>query len=187
MRAAFATKADAASLPLVAGRYVVFSHPNPDELKDKVTFDERGLVWKDGGEPVKGVSFATFLLNRRRRGPRRMETMVEMQKRTIETAITNNQFDQAKSAIAKLPEFVDKDPHITDSEKAFNKELCSLFALRVERKQAKAAQDAATLKSKSDDLVKAIDAFKKKYADMIEPSEVNDLNFKLRRYLRERE
>lgn len=187
IRASFATKVDPSALPMVGGRYVVFSHPNPDELKDKVNFDERGLVWKDGNEPVKGVSYVTFFLNRRKRGPRRMETMMEQQKRTIEGAIVSGKLDVAKNAMEKWPEFIDKDPHITDLEKEFHKTLIKFYTLQVEFGTAKEGKDAATVKNKADELVKFIDGFKKQYKDMIEPAEVNDMNFKMRKYLREME
>ena len=184
LRAAFATLAEGASLPLVAGRYVVFSHPEADTIADKITFDaDRGLVWKDGDSPVKGVSFVTFMLNRRFRGPRRMETLLEMTRRTIDGAISGGNLDNAASANVKLPDIIDKDPHITNPEKALFKDFVKLYDLRIARRKAKEAKDKAALGTATDELVKHIGEMKTRNKDVMEPAEVADLNTRMRRYL----
>lgn len=188
LRAAFATLAETASLPLVAGRYVVFSHANPDEIASKITFDvDKGLVWKDGGEAVKGTSFATFVLNRRFRGPRRMDMMLEQMKRTIDGAINGGGLDTAKSALQKLPDLIDKEAQVTNLEKELNRSLAKYYELRIARKTAKEAKDKAALATATDELLKFVEEMMKKHKDLLEPAEVSDFQTRMRRYRFERD
>jgi hypothetical protein len=184
-KASFATLNDPSSLILEAGRYVVFSHPNPQELLDKVTFDERGMIWKGKDEPVKGVSFVTILINRRKRGPRRDGTSLEAGKRAVDAAIVGGRTDDAKSAIEKLPELIKRDPHITDLERELETAWIKIYQLRMERRAAREQKDKATFTSKCDELVAALNEIRKKFGDLLEPYEVNKMKYSIRRYLRE--
>lgn len=186
LKAAFATAHDPNSLPLAAGRYVIFSAPDPVQIHDKVTFDERGLIWKGRDEVVKGVSFATIFINRRKRGPRR-DTILEQTKRQVENAITAGRLDDARAALAKLPDMIDRDPHTTQPEKELDKARLKLYQIRIERRAAKDAKDKATFVSKTDDALAALNEIRKKFGDMLEPFEVNQMRYMIKRYLRERE
>jgi hypothetical protein len=187
-RAGFATTQDPAALPLTAGKYVIVSHPNPSELAEKVTLDPRGyLVWKSNGEQVQGASFATIFVNRRKRGPRRMDTPLERAKRTVDGAITAERFDDARSALQQLPDLIEKDPSITIPEKELEKARLKIFQLRIERRLAKQQKDKDTFVAKTDEIVKELNEIRKKFDDMLEPFEKNQMQYSIRRFLRERD
>jgi hypothetical protein len=186
LRVAFGTKEDRNSLPLAAGRYVVFAHPNANEIAAKVTFDDRGLIWAGKDEVVKGVSFATFLVNRRRRGPRR-DTPLEQAIKAVQGALEAGRLVDAKNGLQKLPEMIAQDPHITEPERELNRAFIAIYQLRIDRREAKQANDKATFVAKSEELIKTATELKKKFADMIEPVERNQLDFSLRRWTREKD
>jgi hypothetical protein len=184
-KASFGTTQDPSALPLVAGKYVIFAHQNPLGIADKVIFDDRGLVWKESNDIVKGVSFATLFVNRRRRGPRR-DNIMEQTRRAAETAVDAGRFEDGKAAMGKLPDLIDKNPSITQAEKDLYKAQIKVMELLIERKTALDAKDKGTLATKTDEVVAALNDLMKKYADMLEPFEVNKMKYDIRRYEREK-
>jgi hypothetical protein len=183
-RASFATRDDPSSLPLVAGRYVIFSHPQPSAIADQVTFDDRGLVWRRRDEVVKGVSFATLLVNRRTRGPRR-DTPASLARRAVERAIASDRLDEARRALQQLPGAIARDPHITRAEKALESARVALYRLRIERRAAR--EDKAAFVAKTDELIRAYGEHRKELAAVLEPFEVNEIEAAIRRLQRERD
>jgi hypothetical protein len=185
-RADFAAKAENTALPLAAGQYVIIAHENPDEIAAKVTFDDRGLIWKGSGEIVKGVSFATLRINRRKRGPRR-ETPLAAGLRAVEGALTAMRIEDAKNAVASLPDLIKNDPHITEAERDLFQTRTAIYQLQIDRLAAKNGNDKATFVAKSDEILQAFEALKKKFADMIEPAETNQMEYEIRRVKREKD
>jgi hypothetical protein len=185
LKAIFGATQDPSALPLVAGKYVVFAHQNPLAIADKVTFDDRGLVWKESNDVVKGVSFVTLFVNRRKRGPRR-DSPMEQTRRAAETAVDAGRIEDARAAMSKLPDLIDKNPSITQAEKDLYKAQLKVMEMLIERKAALDAKDKATLAAKTDEVVAAMNDIMKKFADMLEPFEINKMKYDIRRYEREK-